>query len=481
MTLRYKFVLPINLILLLVLAISLGWEWRRQQAMGLALLRARLGEEARFVQAAGRSFGVTPSFGDFLRRFCHAIDGSSSPEHQVALLDETTQVLASAAEHARRPMDPAQLAALGEGAWMREDGGESLLVRVSKDSGRSVVVAESTRAMNAQVWANLKSQAGWYVGAAVLLLGAVNLVMGRAVLRPVRRLDRAAHQLEAGQLGVQVEGSGNDELGSLTEQFNVMSRALAEQAQNSKRELEAAHRVQSHLLPPPHFHLGCLEVAGQCLQKGAVGGDVLDVRLLAGDRVAILVADMSGHDIAAALHTAMLRAIVWREAEHAKTPGEVLARLNAVLCRDLPEGHFATAFFGWFDPHANRLRFANAGHPSAFLKPPTGHPRELESTGPLLGIVPDLSDSDFDASVEAAPGSWLLLMTDGLTETRDPGGKFLGVDEPVRLVVGDGASEPSRTIQEILARAVEFRKGEPQQDDVTVLLARYDPRGGREQ
>jgi hypothetical protein len=113
MTLRYKFVVPINLILLLILAASLAWEWRRQEATGLALLRARLGEEARFVQAASRSFGDTPSFADFLRRFCHAIDASSSPEHQVALLDETGQVLASAAEHARRPMDPSQLAALG--------------------------------------------------------------------------------------------------------------------------------------------------------------------------------------------------------------------------------------------------------------------------------------------------------------------------------------------------------------------------------
>src|SRR6516165_11260859 len=175
MTLRYKFVLPINLILVLVLAASLVWEWRRQESTGLALLRARLGEEARFVQAASRSFeearfvqaasrsfGDTPSFADFLRRFCHAIDAMSSPEHQVALLDETGKVLASAAEHARRPMDPTQLAALGEGTWMRQDGGESFLVRVFKESGRSVVVAESTRAMTAQVWANLKNQAVWY-------------------------------------------------------------------------------------------------------------------------------------------------------------------------------------------------------------------------------------------------------------------------------------------------------------------------------
>jgi serine phosphatase RsbU (regulator of sigma subunit) len=473
MTLRYKFVLPINLILLLVLATSLAWEWWRQEATGLALLRARLGEEARFVQATSGTFGDTPRLAEFLRRFCHAADASSSPEHQVALLDETGQVLASAAEHARRPMDPTRLAALGEGSWVRPDGGESFLVRVHKESGRSIVVAESTRAMSAQVWANLKNQAGWYLGSAVLLLGAVNVVMRGAVLRPVRRLYRAARQLEQGQLGVQVTESGSDELGALSDQFNVMSRALAEQAESSKRELEAARRVQSHLLPPPHLRVGCLEVASRCMQRGPVGGDVLDVRLLAGDRVAILVADLSGHDIAAALHTAMLRAIVWREAEQAKTPGEVLARLNERLCEDLPGGHFATAFFGWFDPHADRLHYANAGHPSALLKAPNGDLRELASTGPLLGVLPDLSD--LDASVEVSPGARLLVVTDGLTETQDPEGKLWGAGELAALVGAEESAEPVWLVEESLRRAATFRRGSPQQDDATVLLARYDP------
>jgi serine phosphatase RsbU (regulator of sigma subunit) len=71
--------------------------------------------------------------------------------------------------------------------------------------------------------------------------------------------------------------------------------------------------------------------------------------------------------------------------------------------------------------------------------------------------MPDLSD--LDASVEIVPGSRLLVVTDGLTETRAPGGEFFGVGELVNLVVGAGALEPSRTVQEILARTVEFRQG----------------------
>lgn len=475
MTLRYKFALPINLVLVLVLGASLAWEWRRAEAEGLSLVRARLDEEARFIHAASRSFGVSPRFSDFLRRFCHAADVSASPEHQVALLDEGGRVVASAAEHARRPMDPSRLAALGDGFRTLREGGESFAVRVSTEGGRRVVVAESTRGVRARVWAGLRSQAIWPLGAGVLLMLVVNAAMSRAVLRPVRRLARAANQIERGQFGTQVEieFDGNDELGALSRRFNAMSLALAEEADANRREMETARRVQAHLLPPPEFRLGCLEIAGRCLPAGPVGGDIYDVQLLPGDRVGVLVADMSGHNVAAALHTAMVRAIVWREAEHAKTPGEVIVRLNERLCQDLPGEHFATAFFGWFDPSSNRLHYASAGHPSAFLQARAGSPRELEATGPLLGVLSDLPDTD--ASVEVAPGDRLLVITDGLTETESPEGKQWGTAGIVALLGAEAPAKPRRLVEEIFGRAVAFRREGSQQDDLTVLLATYDP------
>jgi serine phosphatase RsbU (regulator of sigma subunit) len=475
MTLRYKFVLPINLVLVLVLGISLAWEWRRQESAALSLLRVRLDEEARFVQAAYRTFGDTPRFATFLHEFCHAIDPSASPGHQVAVWDKAGGLMASAAEHAQhRPMDLSRLATLGEGFWTLRDGEEPFLVRVSADGGRRVVVAESTRAVRERVWTNLRGQLVWPLSTGVLLLVVINAAMRRAVLRPVRRLYRAARLIEQGQLGTQIEidFDGADELGTLSRQFNSMSLTLAEQAEANRREMETAHRVQANLLPPPVFRLGCLEVAGRCLPAGPVGGDIYDVQLLPGDRVGVLVADLSGHNVAAALHTAMVRAIVWHEAEQAKSPGEVLTRLNERLCRDLPGGHFATAFFGWFDAHTNRLHYASAGHPSAFLQAAAGCLRELEATGPLLGVLPNLSHAD--ASIAVGSGVRLLVLTDGLTETQDPGGELWGTAELLTLLEAGRSSEPGRLVDQILARAAAFRHGRPQQDDVTIVLACYD-------
>ncbi len=473
MTLRYKFVLPMNAILLGVLLSSLAWEWRRQERDGLGLLEARLSEEARFVQAACRSFEPSPRFEEFLRAFCHASDAAASPEHQVAVLDESGRVVAQAAEHARRPMDPRRLAEAGDGSSVREQGGERFLVRVSTDRGRRVVVAESTRAVRSRVASNLRSQGLWFLGAAALLFGAVNVVMSRAVLRPVRRIGRAVRRLEQGGIGVEVPSPGGDELGALARRFNAMSRTLAEQSEADRLEMEVARRVQAGLLPPPVLRLGPVQVVGRCLPAGPVGGDLYDVQPLSDGRVGVLLVDLSGHNVPAALHTAMVRSIVWREAEQAPGPGEVLARLNERLCRDLPEEQFATVFFGWFEPLAGRFRYANAGHPPAFLARPGAPPEALGPTMPLSGIMPDASGAE--ASVSIGSGSRLLAYTDGVTETRGAGGELWGDGRLGTILQAGGPDDPSDVVERLLAEVAAFRGPGRQEDDVTVVLAVYDP------
>ncbi|MDX2059722.1 MAG: SpoIIE family protein phosphatase [Gemmatimonadales bacterium] len=472
MTLRSKLVLPINMILVLVLGASLAWEWRRSEATELAVLHARLDEEARFIRAAHDSLGGSTRFADYLGAFCHATDAAASPDHQVALVDGGS-LIAEAAVHARQPMDPLELAGLGEGAWLRRRGQESYLVRVSDQEGRKVVVAESTRALRARVRARILTMAGWYLGLGVVLLAAVNALMRRTVLSPIRRLSRAVRRLEQGQLGVQVDAASGDELGALGRRFNAMSRVIAEQAEADRRELETARRVQAHLLPPSEFRLGLLEFAGRCTQAGPVGGDVYDVQPLPGDRVGILVADLSGHNVAAALHTAMVRAIVWREAEQAASPGEVLGRLNDRLCRDLPEEHFATAFFGWFEARSGRLYYANAGHPPAYLVSPRGSPRELGPTGPLLGVLPDVPHGS--ESVELEPGGALLAYTDGLPESMGQDGELWGSDEMLAVFRSGEADRPAQVVARLLDRAAAFRGPVSPQDDVTVIIAKRMP------
>ncbi len=439
----------------------------------MTLLRARLDEEARFVRAAHRAYGLTPRFSTFLSGFCHAIDPAASPEHQVALVDGSGRVVVGAAEHASRPLAPGTLAALGEGFRVRRQGDDTFLVRVSAHDGLRLVIAESTRAVRDRVRANLLSHATWYLGLGGILITAVNLIMRRAVIRPIRRLSRAVTQMEQGHLGVQVEWTGRDELGALALRFNAMSRTLAEHAEATRRAMETARRVQAHLLPPKHVRVGCLEVVGRCEQAGPVGGDLYDVQPLPGGRVGVLVADLSGHNVAAALHTALLRSVVWREAERACSPAHVLVRLNEELLRDLPEEHFATAFFGWFDPRSERFEYANAGHPPAALRAQDGRVLALEPTGPLLGILPEVPEQGGSVPVQA--GTRLLVYTDGLTELMSPRGDLWGAGEAIRLLESSGREQPTRLLEEVLERAERFREGGIQLDDLTLVVAQYEP------
>jgi serine phosphatase RsbU (regulator of sigma subunit) len=472
-TLRSKFVIPVNLILVAVLAGSLAWEWWRLERGEFAVLGTRLNEEARFVHAAARTFGVSCRFGEFLREFCHATDVAASPGHQVTVVGPDGEVVATAAAHVPNPIDPKGLASLPEGPSLRRRGEESYLIRASSEGGRRVVVAESTRLARERICRALAVHTAWILGLGVVLLVAINAVMRRVVLRPVGRLHRAALRLERGELGTQVDWSGDDELCALAERFNAMSLALAGQAEESRRELEAARRVQSHSLPPPRLVLGGVRVAGRCIQRGAVGGDIFDVQPLPGNRVAVLVSDLSGHDVSAALSTAMLRSIVWREAEQGASPGEVLARLNEQLCRDLPDERFATGVLAWLEPATRRLHYANAGHPSSYVETTSGDWQEIESGGPVLGLIPG---AEYPTVVlDLAPGSRLFACTDGVTETRDARGQLWGTDELVEILGSTGSEDPDQVVERILARLAEFRGHTPQGDDLTLMLAELAP------
>jgi sigma-B regulation protein RsbU (phosphoserine phosphatase) len=436
-------------------------------------LRTRLGEEARFVLAADRWYGGTPDFPEFLGDFCRATDVIASPEHQVAVLADGDRVISHAAEHAHHRLDPSRLAASGIGSWLIREGENQYLVRVSEQEGKSVVVAESLQAVLTRLRSSLLSHAAWLVGSGLLLIGVVNLIMSRAVLRPVRHLYRAARKMEGGELGVEVPVAGGDELGLLGERFNAMSRAIAAQVEADRRELEAARQVQEQLLPQPAARIGCLEVAGRCVQAHPVGGDLYDVQTLSDERVGVVVADLSGHNVAAALHTAMVRAMLWREAERAATPGEALTRLNERLCRHLPEEHFATILFGWFEPRQRRFVYSNAGHPAGLLRYPGASLRTLEALSVPLGIVPQATYES--VALELEPGTLMLAYTDGLSETRNPEGEMFGEQRVSSALIGFQGQELLGFVDGLLSGGVDFRRSRPQEDYVTVVAARFEP------
>jgi sigma-B regulation protein RsbU (phosphoserine phosphatase) len=139
----------------------------------------------------------------------------------------------------------------------------------------------------------------------------------------------------------------------------------------------------------------------------------------------------------------------------------------------MPPGQFASAVFGWFDSVAGRLLYASAGHPPSYLRSP-GHPlRELEGTGPLLGVLPEAEYSSL--AVEILPGSQLFVYTDGLTEANDPQGRLWGTGELAVMLESSEPEHPNRVLNRILERLAQFRGERPQEDDVTAMLTVFVP------
>jgi phosphoserine phosphatase RsbU/P len=177
------------------------------------------------------------------------------------------------------------------------------------------------------------------------------------------------------------------------------------------RELELAREIQHSLLPQQVPHVPGLRITGTYLPMGAVAGDFYDVVLLTDERVMVLVADVSGHGVGAALVSSMVKVAFAAESERYDDPGDVLGGINRALIGKF-ERAYITACCAVFDPRRRAVQYAAAGHPPALLRRSDGRVERLEDGGIVLTLVPAAAYRS--TAVSFAPGDRLLLFTDGL-------------------------------------------------------------------
>jgi sigma-B regulation protein RsbU (phosphoserine phosphatase) len=243
------------------------------------------------------------------------------------------------------------------------------------------------------------------------------------------------------------------------------------QRQKLEQELNIARDIQQALIPHGFRDFPYFAVTGIHTPCNAVGGDYFDVFPLSEDRSVIVVADVSGKGIGAALLTTMLQG-----AFSSMTPGtdpvQVLDQLNRFLCDHSQVGRYATMFFGILNRQGHLL-FINAGHPSPLLLR-SGNVSSLVSEGSFpVGLVPEAS---FDAkTVQLLPGDTLVSFSDGVTEAMDPDEQLFGDDRLRDALVGKENNSLNDLQAEILNSVHTFTRGASQNDDITVLLVRYQP------
>ncbi|HKZ04049.1 MAG TPA: SpoIIE family protein phosphatase, partial [Methylomirabilota bacterium] len=241
-------------------------------------------------------------------------------------------------------------------------------------------------------------------------------------------------------------------------------------------ELRVAREIQRGLVPRDFAALGTGAVeCFACLEPArAVGGDLYDVFRLDDRRLCLVIGDVSGKGIPAALFMVMTLTLIRGIARLSGRPDEILARVNDALAADNPSSMFVTLFCAVLEGDSGRLVCASGGHPSPLVVGPDGAPRPaLAAEGTLVGVLPGVAYPSVELTL--APGDTLLAYTDGVTEARSPDGGLLGDARLRALLDGRRTGTPRETIAHVLAGVRAFAGTAEQADDIAILAVRYRP------
>jgi serine phosphatase RsbU (regulator of sigma subunit) len=255
---------------------------------------------------------------------------------------------------------------------------------------------------------------------------------------------------------------------SLYTATHQLEKALA----SINEELETAQRVQKSLLPQNLGAIRGVDLAAEYLPNGMIGGDMYDVVKIDDDRAAFLILDVCGHGVPAALITAMSKVSFTRTILKYNSPRVILTQVNGELCRFMPDSRYVTAFLGILDLAKQTFTYSRAGHPPVAFAAGAGKPTVsyLTMAAPLIGCF---YDSKFEeASVPVSHGDVLVFYTDGLVESVNGAGGHFNMQD-FEKAIADNLDKPAKQILAgITAALTTFRDGEPQADDVTILVVK---------
>jgi sigma-B regulation protein RsbU (phosphoserine phosphatase) len=239
------------------------------------------------------------------------------------------------------------------------------------------------------------------------------------------------------------------------------------------RELELAREIQTSILPRELPRLSGLRIGARYLPMREVAGDFYDIVSTASGGVGVLVADVTGHGVPAALIASMVKIAFAAEADHIDEPGRVLQEMNRTLWGKFDRA-FVTAFCGVFDPTTGHLRYASAGHPPALVRRRDGRLEPLEERGMMLAVMPASAYPTGDVLLSA--GDRVLIVTDGVLEAANPAGEFFG-DAELARVLNDGLGEDTEAAADrLVAHVRRWADGSGQlQDDATLLVVDVTP------
>jgi serine phosphatase RsbU (regulator of sigma subunit) len=259
----------------------------------------------------------------------------------------------------------------------------------------------------------------------------------------------------------------------VSQALDEQRRAMAEKVEFERRaaqELEIAKQVQARLFPQTMPPLTTLDYAGVCIQARAVGGDYYDFLNLGGHRLGLVIGDVAGKGIAAALLMANLQANLRSLcAIVLDQPQRLLCSVNQLFYENTIDGAYATLFFAEYDDEVRRLRYANCGHLCALLLRSDGNIERLDSTSTVLGLFKEWDCTIGERRLYA--GDTLALYTDGITESFNDVEEEYGEQRLIEALQRHRGLSSQALMRSVVDDVRQFSPHE-QHDDVTLIVAK---------
>jgi sigma-B regulation protein RsbU (phosphoserine phosphatase) len=234
-----------------------------------------------------------------------------------------------------------------------------------------------------------------------------------------------------------------------------------------QKELELARRIQLSLLPAAFPDSKTFHIAARYVPMTSVAGDLYDFLVADANQVGLMIADVSGHGVPAALIASMVKMAATSQRPNAAHPGQLLSGMNQALCGST-QGQYVTAAYVHLDAKSGELRYASAGHPSMLLLR-NGSVTEIVENGLLLAAVDPVIYTDRTVPIEA--GDRLLLYTDGILEARSASGEMYGEKSLFAALQQTAGHSPGEAADRIIASVQQWARS--QDDDLTVLVCDY--------
>ena len=389
----------------------------------------------------------------------------------------------SAGAVVKRPLTAEELAVWnGERLFSSSENGDMVdtITMVQDENGNRIIVgvSVSSASVSEEIRASFRTLARIILAVFLVLCLVLNIVLYRRISVPAKDISRTMteYMWEGTHSGKRISYSGEDELGLIAASFNSMAdnidayleniRTLSSEKERQQAELDIAANIQQGFLPAGFMASGDYEIHASMQPARNIGGDLYDYIRLDGDRTLVVIADVSGKGIAAALMMAITLVLIRQYARMGQSPSEILYNVNDIISKANPQMLFATAFVAIYNSSDKTLTFSNGGHNPPYLLSEELHELNVAS-GTLIGLFE--GEEYTEETLQLSTGDTLFLYTDGVSEATDAQSAFYGTQRLEKVLAEAWETNSKDLVEAVTDSLADFARGSEPHDDITML------------